>query len=417
MKALTCEMCGSTDIIKQDGLFVCQSCGTKYSVEEAKKMMVEGTVSVKGVVTVDNSGLIDNYLLMAKNALDAGNKSEAENYCNKIIEINPTHSKAWLFKGNAAGWQSSLANLRYEESIKCFNNALDNDDSEEMKKDVQAEIESLSRAVATMASNHFAEFPGSDSATIISNINTSIIAGACPTITRCGGSFEEFESELFDIIYDGVLAGWVKASNDYHSDLHPSEFDWKNYLEGCDGGILALELTLLTLKTSNENQIAAYKKLISTEQSAMASCSYTYGEYGYVKDYVLNSTAIQIRQDKINGWQDKLVELDPTYVKPSKPAPTANTNSSSGCYVATAVYGSYDCPQVWTLRRFRDYTLAETWYGRAFIKTYYAISPTLVKWFGETNWFKNMWRKPLDFMVSKLNKQGVEDTPYIDKEY
>ena len=122
MKALTCEMCGSTDIIKQDGLFVCQSCGTKYSVEEAKKMMVEGTVSVKGVVTVDNSGLIDNYLLMAKNALDAGNKSEAENYCNKIIEINPTHSKAWLFKGNAAGWQSSLANLRYEESIKCFNN-------------------------------------------------------------------------------------------------------------------------------------------------------------------------------------------------------------------------------------------------------------------------------------------------------
>ena len=25
-----------------------------------------------------------------------------------------------------------------------------------------------------------------------------------------------------------------------------------------------------------------------------------------------------------------------------------------GCYVATAVYGSYDCPQVWTLRRVRD---------------------------------------------------------------
>ena len=25
-----------------------------------------------------------------------------------------------------------------------------------------------------------------------------------------------------------------------------------------------------------------------------------------------------------------------------------------GCYVATCVYGSYDCPQVWTLRRYRD---------------------------------------------------------------
>ena len=40
---------------------------------------------------------------------------------------------------------------------------------------------------------------------------------------------------------------------------------------------------------------------------------------------------------------------------------------SGGCYVATAVYGSYDCPQVWTLRRFRDYTLAGSWYGRTFI--------------------------------------------------
>ena len=37
MKALTCEMCGSTNLIKEGGVYVCQSCGTKYSVEEAKK--------------------------------------------------------------------------------------------------------------------------------------------------------------------------------------------------------------------------------------------------------------------------------------------------------------------------------------------------------------------------------------------
>lgn len=417
MKALTCEMCGSTDIIKQDGLFVCQSCGTKYSVEEAKKMMVEGTVSVKGVVTVDNSGLIDNYLLMAQNALDAGNTAEAENYCNKIIEINPNHSKAWLIKGNAAGWQSSLVNLRYDESIKCFNNALDNEDSEEMKNKVVSETESLSRAVVSLASNHFAEFPGSDNATLISNILTTIIAGACPLLTRCGVEFDELQNELFEIVFNGVVAGWDKANDDYHNDSYPSEFEWKNYLEGCDGGILALELALISVKPKIENEISAYKKLISTEKSAMNSCSWTYGDYGYVKDYVLNSTAIQYRQGKIDEWQNKLVELDPTYVKPSKPEPTANTSSSSGCYVATAVYGSYDCPEVWTLRRFRDYTLAETWYGRAFIKTYYAISPTLVKWFGQTDWFKNLWRKPLDLMVKKLNGQGVKNTPYIDKKY
>ncbi|MDD5953727.1 MAG: hypothetical protein PUD38_00830 [Firmicutes bacterium] len=88
---------------------------------------------------------------------------------------------------------------------------------------------------------------------------------------------------------------------------------------------------------------------------------------------------------------------------------------SAGCYVATAVYGSYDCPQVWTLRRFRDNTLAETWYGRAFIRTYYAISPTLVKWFGNTEWFKRMWKGKLDRLVANLNASGVANTPYEDK--
>ena len=89
--------------------------------------------------------------------------------------------------------------------------------------------------------------------------------------------------------------------------------------------------------------------------------------------------------------------------------------TNSGCYVATAVYGSYDCPEVWTLRRFRDFTLDETWYGRLFIKTYYAISPILVKVFGNKNWFKAMWKPILDKMVSKLQSKGVASTPYKDK--
>ena len=92
-----------------------------------------------------------------------------------------------------------------------------------------------------------------------------------------------------------------------------------------------------------------------------------------------------------------------------------NHSDSQGCYVATCVYGSYDCPQVWTLRRYRDNTLARTLLGRAFIRSYYAVSPTVVKWFGNTYWFKNTWLRVLDRLVNKLNKQGVEDTPYSDR--
>lgn len=94
-----------------------------------------------------------------------------------------------------------------------------------------------------------------------------------------------------------------------------------------------------------------------------------------------------------------------------------SNNSSDGCYVATCVYGSYDCPEVWTLRRFRDNTLAQSSGGRAFIHLYYAVSPHIVKWFGHTAWFKNMWRGTLDRIVSNLQSKGVEATPYEDRRW
>lgn len=102
---------------------------------------------------------------------------------------------------------------------------------------------------------------------------------------------------------------------------------------------------------------------------------------------------------------------------PQKFANTAKSTpqQSHGCYVATAVYGSYDCPEVWTLRRYRDNVLDNTWYGRLLIRTYYAISPTLIKWFGSTVWFRDLFLSPLNKWVKELNKRGFEDTPYKDK--
>ena len=39
MAQLTCELCGSTEFVKDGGYFVCQGCGTKYTVEEARAML------------------------------------------------------------------------------------------------------------------------------------------------------------------------------------------------------------------------------------------------------------------------------------------------------------------------------------------------------------------------------------------
>lgn len=88
---------------------------------------------------------------------------------------------------------------------------------------------------------------------------------------------------------------------------------------------------------------------------------------------------------------------------------------NSGCYVATAVYGSYDCPQVWVLRRYRDECLAKSFPGRAFIHLYYSISPTLIKWFGGKSWFRSLFINFLDRKVESLKVQGFSDAPYNDK--
>lgn len=89
-------------------------------------------------------------------------------------------------------------------------------------------------------------------------------------------------------------------------------------------------------------------------------------------------------------------------------------DGKDGCYIATSVYGSYDCPEVWVLRRFRDDRLKRTAPGRAFVRSYYAVSPTLVRFFGGVGWLKEIVRRPLDRLVCRLMKDGVSDEPYED---
>ena len=145
--------------------------------------------------------------------------------------------------------------------------------------------------------------------------------------------------------------------------------------------------------------------------------------YGVNAEYIkkrIDETLVALPIARVHHF-NQTSSTEPTTPPPAQMPPNIyypNTslpsNRKKGCYVATAVYGSYDCPQVWTLRRYRDYVLATTWYGRAFIRTYYAISPTLVRWFGDTEWFKKLWLSFLDKKVAHLQAQGFDNTPYED---
>ena len=73
-----------------------------------------------------------------------------------------------------------------------------------------------------------------------------------------------------------------------------------------------------------------------------------------------------------------------------------------GCYIATAVYGDYNAPQVLVLRKFRDERLCKSRFGRVFIKIYYSISPTLAERLKKTKRINNAVRKILDKIVEWL---------------
>ena len=90
-------MCGGTDLIKQDGVFVCQYCGMKYSLEDAKKMMIEGTVDVQGTVKVDNSAFVEKYLANARRALQKEDWEEVEKYYNMVEQNAPNNMEAVFF--------------------------------------------------------------------------------------------------------------------------------------------------------------------------------------------------------------------------------------------------------------------------------------------------------------------------------
>ena len=180
------------------------------------------------------------------------------------------------------------------------------------------------------------------------------------------------------------------------------------------------------------NGITYMRNPIEKERPTDRSFDVVYNEYTRDKSTYVQSVSIfrngSISTSGINPndidpqtLRTKIIEtLAAESIKDRSPRKSASTSSSSGsggggCYVATAVYGSYDCPEVWVLRRYRDYVLLENPIGRLFVKLYYAVSPTLVRLFGKTRWFNSILRPVLDKKVQALKASGYQDTEYQDK--
>lgn len=73
-------------------------------------------------------------------------------------------------------------------------------------------------------------------------------------------------------------------------------------------------------------------------------------------------------------------------------APSSSGGSKSGCFIATAAYGSYLDPHVKVLRSFRDDVLLQSRMGTAFVKFYYKHSPPIADYIAQHESLRMLFR-------------------------
>lgn len=358
MKRLVCEMCGSSELMKQDDRYVCMSCGTSYSTEEAKKLFVEvsGSVDVSGsTVKVDNSSFIQKQLENARRAKEKEDWEECEKYYNMVEQYEPNHIEALFYSSYGKAKLAMVESDRFKREQK---------------------LNVLQKTISIIDDNYAPEPERyEENKAMLIQINNDLMA-----------------------LVTGNFVYTAQTVNGVESKYNDKEYTYAMFRSLSLAWIESLQNIIKMIPSQKDTAYLFY--MIRTHYA-----------YIYSTLSAKNKSALQEYENKIRSTDEILKRLDSSYV------PKQLQTKSGGCYVATCVYGSYDCPQVWTLRRYRDDTLAKTWYGRAFVRTYYAVSPTMVQLFGNTKWFRRLWKGTLDHMVRNLQEKGVADTPYQDKEW
>ena len=94
VRAIVCELCGSNELIKDGDVFVCQHCGTKYTTEEARKLLVEASVTIDEPVRVQGVATVDNLLRRADDFERRGDLERAAEYYDRVLDIDIDNGEA-----------------------------------------------------------------------------------------------------------------------------------------------------------------------------------------------------------------------------------------------------------------------------------------------------------------------------------
>ena len=87
---------------------------------------------------------------------------------------------------------------------------------------------------------------------------------------------------------------------------------------------------------------------------------------------------------------------------PYRLAEYPSRRSGTGCFIATAAYGTSFTEEIDVLRNWRDDFLDSFYFGRLFIKTYYSLSPPVADYISKSPRKRKMVRIMLEPIVKIL---------------
>lgn len=351
--AAKCPQCGANiDVNKNMEQVFCIYCGTKIIVNNITKN-----------VNISNMPTLQNYLKLADREYDDKNYDEALERYKMALSIDPDNIKAIVRKGILL----SILKDNPAYSVKSAKNSfkiLNSLNISERNK----EIMKLNQIVDNV--NFLYEF----------NNNSE----------------QKFNLNKYDKDY--ILK--------YRDDCK-NLIDLMFYFEDQIAYIKDSNIKSKTCQTKDDISCIISKFIISKSNEICKSRQYIKSDNTYGTLFVDKGTNMKYFEI-YNRAVRNIHEIDKNYIPPK-------FAKTQGCYIATCVYGSYDCPEVWTLRRFRDYSLDKSYFGKIFIKVYYLISPIIVKIFKNSKIFNYFTKFLLDQCVCKLNKKGIQNTLYDDK--
>ncbi|PNV60200.1 hypothetical protein C0033_20370 [Clostridium sp. chh4-2] len=317
MAALVCDICGGKLVMGVGGIAVCDSCGLEHSADRLKEKVQE----IKGIVRVDNSHMIENYMEIAKSAKDAGNEAEAEAYCNKVIEIEPTNYRAWMLKGEAAAWQSSLQNSRLDEGVSAFIKAINNapdEVKEDLIEEAKEQIKNLAVAMISLRADHFAKWPDEEETNgliseIVSLLDTIVLF---ISQTKALIPMEELMAPIANKINQSVVEAWQNVIwPEYNGDPDDSDdragkYEWQTFIERVGYCTLLVEKAISLCDRDDEDDIQRYENLIFLHNAAIDSCSWDYNitSWGksWNKEWSLTDEAKNARRQLIRDYEEKI---------------------------------------------------------------------------------------------------------------